>query len=131
MLRILKLDGRVAPLGDAVHPHSAGVAISGSPTINTPTPFTTYAAPTHQLTNSSTGSYSYTIETRQPLVNRLPAGVHALVQKTRLMAEKKTMGEQDKTDGQPRARISNGPNLSWLTEPDFEAECRKFLEPWV
>lgn len=130
-------DGRVALLGDAAHAHGGGVAISGSLAINDACAFTlalTYVwppaddastptdappEPTQEQLSKALALYD---ETRRPLVNRLLAGVYALAEKRRWMAGKKTADGQGETDELLRARITNRPDLSWLTEHDVEAE---------
>lgn len=130
-------DGRVALLGDAAHAHGGGVAIGGSLAINdayafalalthvwppadgASTPTDAPPKPTQEQLSKALDLYD---ETRRPLVNRLLAGVHALAQKRRWMAEKKTADGQGETDQLLRARIANRPDLSWLTEHDVEAE---------
>ncbi|KAG8160936.1 hypothetical protein KVR01_009200 [Diaporthe batatas] len=133
-------DSHVALLGDAAHAHGGGVAIGGSLAINDA--YALALALTHVWPPSSSSSASPSPkpaqqqlervlrlydETRRPLVNRLLAGVHALAQKRRWMAEKKTVDGAGETDEQLRARIANRPDLSWLTEHDVEAEFEKVV----
>lgn len=131
-------DGHVALLGDAAHAHGGGVAIGGSLAINDAYAFalalthvwpptdnnasTTPHAPLKPTTEQLDKALKLYDETRRPLVNRLLAGVHALAQKRRWMAERKTVDGQGETDELLRARIANRPDLSWLTEHDVEAE---------
>jgi salicylate hydroxylase len=130
-------DGHVALLGDAAHAHGGGVAIGGSLAINDAYAFALAltrvwppAAATSPLPQKPTQQQLEKVlvlydETRRPLVNRLLAGVHALAQKRRWMAEKKTADGKGETDEQLRARIANRPDLSWLTEHDVEVEFEK------
>lgn len=133
-------DSHVALLGDAAHAHGGGVAIGGSLAINDAYAFalalthvwppadnnisTAPTKPNQQQLEKVLKLYD---ETRRPLVNRLLAGVHALAQKRRWMAEKKTVDGKGETDEQLRARIANRPDLSWLTEHDVEAEFEKVV----
>lgn len=131
-------DSHVALLGDAAHAHGGGVAIGGSLAINDayafalalthvwpPTSSTSAVSPpTQQQLDRVLKLYD---ETRRPLVNRLLAGVHALAQKRRWMAEKRTVDGAGETDEQLRARIANRPDLSWLTEHDVEAEFERVV----
>lgn len=136
-------DSHVALLGDAAHAHGGGVAIGGSLAINDAYAFalalthvwppadnisTTSASPLAKPTQEQLEKVLKLYdETRRPLVNRLLAGVHALAQKRRWMAEKKTVDGKGETDEQLRARIANRPDLSWLTEHDVEAEFEKVV----
>lgn len=136
-------DSHVALLGDAAHAHGGGVAIGGSLAINdayafalalthvwppagaiSTAPASPATKPTQQQLEKVLKLYD---ETRRPLVNRLLAGVHALAQKRRWMAEKKTVDGKGETDEQLRARIANRPDLSWLTEHDVEAQFEKVV----
>lgn len=135
-------DGHVALLGDAAHAHGGGVAIGGSlaindayafalalthvwpPIDNTSTALDASPKPTQEQLEKALKLYD---DTRRPIVNRLLAGVHALAQKRRWMAEKKTVDGKGETDELLRARITNRPDLSWLTEHDVEAEFDKVI----
>lgn len=135
-------DSHVALLGDAAHAHGGGVAIGGSLAINDAYAFTlalthvwppadNTSAPLHAPPKPTQGQLDKALrlydETRRPLVNKLLAGVHALAQKRRWMAEKKTVDGKGETDELLRARIANRPDLSWLTEHDVEAQFDKVV----
>lgn len=131
--------GHVALLGDAAHAHGGGVAIGGSLAINDAYAFAlalTHVWPPAGTTSTPAPKPSpeqldkvlkLYDETRRPLVNRLLGGVHALAQKRRWMAQKKTLDGKGETDELLRARIANRPDLSWLTEHDVEAEFEKVV----
>lgn len=128
-LSSLVFDGRVALLGDAAHTHGGAFGAGGSLAINdayalalslahTWIPASTRSKPNSQLLKEALRLFD---ATRRPLVTRVLSIVHGQGQARRMAATNKTNGGTE-TDDELKSRISNRPDMAWLTEHDVNAE---------
>lgn len=128
-LSSLVFDGRMALLGDAAHTHGGAFGAGGSLAINDAYALVLALShvwpPSSGLSNPAQEQLETALElfdeTRRPLVTRVLNIVHSQGQARRLAASNKVNGRIE-TDDELRARISNRPEIVWLTEHDVDAE---------
>lgn len=133
-LSSLVFNSHVALIGDAAHTHGGAFGAGGSLAINDAyalalalahawPPASTVSRPSQQQLDWALRLYD---ETRRPLVSRVLSIVHSQAQSRRMAASNKMNGGSE-TEDELKARISNRPDVVWLTEHDVDAEFQAVL----